>query len=72
MKVQAYDLIFLVGQSYFFNDGSQFYLILQPFYYTLKWLGDTEKVLLWKSKGLSTEKLTTPITTDNSLCTSVL
>ena len=72
MKVQAYDLIFLVGQSYFFNDGSQFYLILQPFYYTLKRLGDTEKVLLWKSKGLSTEKLTTPTTTDNSLCTSVL
>ena len=46
VKLQAYDLILFVGQSYFFNDGSQFYLILQPLYYNLKRLGDTEKVLL--------------------------
>ena len=35
-------------------------------YYALKRLGDTEKVVLWKSKGLSTRKLSTPTTTDNS------
>ena len=35
--------------------------------YTLKRLGDTEKVLSWKSKSLSTKKRTTPTTTCNSL-----
>ena len=39
-------------------------------YYTLKRLGDTEKVVSPISKGLSTEKLTTPSTTDNSLSPS--
>ena len=50
-----------------FNDGAQLNLIFQSLYYTLKRLGDTEKIVSWKSKGLSTEKLTTPTTTDNSL-----
>ena len=36
-------------------------------YYTLKRLGYTEKVLLWKSKSLSAEKGTAPTTTYNSL-----
>ena len=36
-------------------------------YYTLKGLGDAEKVLSWKSKSLLTEKGTTPTTTYNSL-----
>ena len=40
------------------------YLILQPLYYTLKRLGDNEKVVSWKSKGFSAEKLTTATTTD--------
>ena len=37
----------------------------------MKRLGDTEKVVSWKSKGLSTEKLTTPTTTDNCLSPSI-
>ena len=36
-----------------------------------KRLGDTEKVVSWKSKGLSTEKLTTPATTENILSPSI-
>ena len=63
--------VFFIGQSYFFNDGVQLYLIFQPHYYTLKRLGDTEKIVSWKSKGLSTEKLTTPTTTDNSLSPTI-
>ena len=51
--------------------GAQFYLILQPLYYTLKWLGDTEKDVSWKYKGFSTEKLTASTTTDNSLSPSI-
>ena len=51
-------------QSYFNNDGAQHYLILQPLYYTLKRLGDTEKFVSWKSKA-------TPATSDNSLSPSI-
>ena len=34
-------------------------------------VGDTEKIVSWKSKGLSIEKLITPTTTDNSLSPSI-
>ena len=44
----------------------QLYAMLRLVYYTLKSLGDTEKVVSWKSKGFSTEKRTTTTTTDNS------
>ena len=71
VKLQTYDLSLFISQSYFVNDGAQLYLILQPLYYTLKRLGNTEKVLLWKSKGLSDKKLATPTTTDNSLSPSI-
>ena len=45
--------------------------MFQPLYYTLKRLGDTEKIVSWKSKGLSVEKLAAPTTTDNSLSPSI-
>ena len=57
-----------MGQSYFNNDESQNYLIFQPLYYTLRRLGNTERNVSWKFKGLSDEKITTPTTTNNSLC----
>ena len=50
---------------------AQLYVILQTLYYTLKRLGNTEKILSWKSKGLSAEKRTTPTTTGNSLSSSI-
>ena len=71
VKLQTYDVSLFVGQSYFVSDGAQLYLILQPLYYTLKSLGDTEKNVSRKSKGLSTEKRTTLNTTDNSLSPSI-
>ena len=63
VKLQKRDLSFFIGQSYFFNDGAQFYSIFQTLYYTIKRIGDIEKVVLLRSKGLSTKKLTTPTTT---------
>ena len=56
-QLQTFDIGLFIGQSYLHNDGAQLYLILQPLYYTLKRLGDTEKILSWKSKGLPDEKL---------------
>ena len=49
--------VFFIGQSYFFNDGVQLYLIFQLFYYTLEKLGNTRKVVSWKSKGFLIEKI---------------
>ena len=66
-KLQTYNLSLFIGQSYFNNDIAQLYLILQLLYYTLKRLSDTEKVVSWKCKGLTAEKLTAPTTTDNRL-----
>ena len=70
-KLQTYDSSFFIGQSYFFNDGAEFYLIFQPLCYTLKRVGDNKKVVLWKFKGLLTEKLTASTTADNSLYPSI-
>ena len=58
---------FFIGQSYFNNDGAQLYLIPQLLNYTLKRLGDTQKVVSWKSKRLSVKKPIVPTTTDNSV-----
>ena len=55
----------------FNKDETQLYLILQPLYYTLERLGGTEKVVSWKCKGLSSQQLTTPTTTYNSLSLSI-
>ena len=37
----------------------------------MKRLGDTEKIVSWKCKGFSNEKLTTSTTNDNSLSSSI-
>ena len=50
---------------------SQNHSILQPLYYNLKRLGNTEKVLSWKCKGLSDKKLATHTNTDSSLSPSI-
>ena len=62
-----HDLSVFVGQSCFANIGAQDYLIFQSIYYTLQKLAGTEKILSWKSKGLSSENIVTPNTAENSL-----
>ena len=70
-KLKTFDSSLFIGQIYFNNDGAQFYLMFELLYYTLKRLGDTEKIVLWKSNGLSGKKLATPTTTDNSLSPTI-
>ena len=60
-----------ICQSYFSKDWAQLYLIFQTLYYTLKRLRNAEKIVSWKSKGLSAEKLTTTNTGDNSFSPSI-
>ena len=56
---QTYESTLFVGQSYFFNDRTQLYLIFQTLFYTLKRLNDTEKTVSWFyiCKGFSTKNL---------------
>ena len=70
-KLQTYDSIISIRQSYFCKDGTQLYLIFQTLYYIPKRLDDTEKIVSWKSKNLSSVKFTTLTTTDNSLSPSI-
>ena len=70
-ELQTFGSCLYISKSYFNNDGAQLYLIFQPFYHTLKRLGDTEIFLSWKSRDLPAEKLTTTTTTDNSLSPSI-
>ena len=69
--LQTKDLTVIIDHSCFVNVGAQLYIMFQPLYYTLKRLGHTEKIVSWKTKGLVTEKRTTPTTTDNSLSPSI-
>ena len=61
----------VIGQSCFHNDESQNYFISQLLHFSLKRIGNTEKFVLWKSKELSDEKVTSPTNTDNSLFPSI-
>ena len=55
-KLQTYDSSLFIGQRYFFNDGARLYLTFQMLYYTLKRLGDTEKIASCKPKGFFSQK----------------
>ena len=49
------------------EDGSQAYLIFQPLYRYFKTVTNTNYILSWKSRGLSSENIKLPTTSDNSL-----
>ena len=70
-KLQTFDSSLFIDQSHFFNVGVHLYLIFQPLYYNSKTLSNSEKVILWKSKGLSTEKLATFFHTDKNLSLTI-
>ena len=63
-----FDSNLFTGQSYFNNDGSQNYLILQPIYQTITtFSGLTDIISEWDSKGFSNEKFTHPFTSSKNL-----
>ena len=69
--MEIFDSSFFIGQSFFFNDAVQIYLILQPIYHALKTLSKSEKYVSQKSKGLWSEKLASPFTIDNSISSTI-
>ena len=76
-KLQTYDPSLFIGQSYFlmiecnFTQHFKCFILNALLHHTIKRLGNTEKIVSCKSKGLSAEKLATPTTTDKSLSLSI-
>ena len=54
-------------ESHSEKDGVQNYLLFQPIIRYFKVITNTDYISLWKSKGLSTETIKPPTTSDNSI-----
>ena len=66
-KLKTFDSSYFIGKSHFEEDGTQNYLVFQPLNKYFKVITNTDYVSSWKSKGLSTESIKPPTTSDNSL-----
>ena len=65
-KLKTFDSGYFIGKSHFEEDGTQNYLVFQPMSKYLK-IGNSDYVLSWRSKGLSTESITPPSAPNNFL-----
>ena len=67
-KLKNFDSSYFIGKSHFEEDGTQNYLVFQPLYKYFTFItGLPYYISSWKSKGLSTESIKPPATSDNSL-----
>ena len=67
-KFKTFDSSYFRGKSHFEEDDVQNYLVFQPIPRYCKTLPNTANdIASWKSKGLSTETIKPPTTSDNSL-----
>ena len=63
---------YFIGKSHFDEDGAQNYLIFQPLIRYFEFITNTSRYISsWKSKGLSTESIKPPTTSDNSLAAAL-
>ena len=65
-KLKLVDLGYFIGKSHFQEDGTQNYLVFQLLNKYFK-IGNSDYVLSWKSKGLSSESITPPSAPNNFL-----
>ena len=56
-KLKMFDSSYFIGKSHFEEDGTQHYLVFQPLNKYFKLITNTLSILLWQSKGLSTENI---------------
>ena len=66
-KLKTFDSSYFIGKSHFEEDGTQNYLVFQPINKYFWVITNTDYVSSWKSKGLSTESIKPPTTSNNSL-----
>ena len=58
-KRKTFNSGYFIGKSHFEEDGTQNYLVFQPI--------NSDYISYWKCKGLSSETITPPITSNNSV-----
>ena len=66
-KLKTFDSSYFIGKSHFDADDTANYLVFQPIIRYFKLITNTDYVSSWKSKGLSSESIKPPTTSDNSL-----
>ena len=66
-KLKTFDSSYFIGKSHFEEDGTQNYLVFQPIVRYFKIITNTNYISSWKSKGLSSESIKPPTTSDDSL-----
>ena len=68
-QLTIFDSSYFIEKSHFEEDGAQSYLVFQPMirYFKVNMITNTDYVSSWKSKGLSSESIKPPNTSDNSL-----
>ena len=68
-KLKTFDFSYFIGKRHFEVDGVQNYLVFQPIisYFKVNTITNADYVSSWKSKGLSSESIKPPTTSDNSL-----
>ena len=59
-KLKTFDSSYFIGKSHFEEDGTQNYLVFQPLFRYFK----TDTISSWKSKGLSSETIEPPSTSN--------
>ena len=68
LKKYKHDSSLFIGQSYFFNDGSQCFLLFQPTFNTFTMLaGIAETIVEWESKVVSNRNINPLIAPNHSL-----
>ena len=72
MYLQTFDSTYFRGKSYFEDDGTQNYFVLQPIYRCFKRIGNSKLISPWKSKRLCVESIKTPAISNNSLSPSLI
>ena len=65
-KLKTFDSGYYIGKSHFEENGTQNYLVFQPFYRYFKMITNNDYISSWKFKGLSAESIKPPTTSDNS------
>ena len=60
-KLKTLDLSYFIGRSYFEEDGTQNYLVLQPINRYFKVIANTLYISSWRSKRLSGETVKPPV-----------
>ena len=66
-KLRTFDSSYFIGKSHFEDDGTQNCFVFQPMYKYYTMVANTDYIWSWKSKGLSSESIKPPTTSDNSL-----